>query len=61
MNCKYSHTITTARAPGQNVNTRKRKAMIRITDVSKPMLSTLQCRSKFYVFLLFAKIPKAKL
>lgn len=38
ISCKQSHTISTASAPGGNVNTRKRKAMIRITELSKPVL-----------------------
>ena len=34
MNCKSSHTITTASAPGQYVNTKKRKAMSKISELS---------------------------
>ncbi len=34
MSCKSSHTITTARAPRGNVNTKKRKAMSKITELS---------------------------
>lgn len=41
MNCKYSHTTTTRSAPGQNVNSRKMKAMNKIIELIKPMLNTL--------------------
>ncbi len=42
INCKYTHTTTTRSAPGQNVNSRKIKAINKIAELSRPMLNTLQ-------------------
>lgn len=41
INCKYTHTTTTRSAPGQNVNSRKTKAINKIAELSRPMLDTL--------------------
>jgi hypothetical protein len=55
MNCKSSHTITTASAPGQYVNTKKRKAMSKITELSKLISVRFNAGANFKCFFSFQK------
>jgi hypothetical protein len=51
MNFKYTHTTITSRAPGQNVNNKKIKAINKIMEFCKPMRNWYFERSGFKCLL----------